>query len=418
MQILSGVLAAIVAMLIVWNWKKRRRTSVRLSGAELAGDWLGGRFEEMGNSFQLLGELLAKEPDSMREELESRFWKRQLAESRQAVAEQYLELSRRMEDWKQELACTQDVTAEWRKKRKGILRTMGLELYQVLLFQQGRQKEVCMTIRTEGRLVNSRELAEAVDGLGGVHWHLTPGEPAILTGKMHQVLLEAEPGVTMHFGVTRQTRHGEAISGDGFTQQRLPRGRIVMALCDGMGSGPVAFRESGEALELLEHLLDAGYSAESAARLVHTSLLLGESRERHPVALDVCELDLYQRTGHLTKLGGVCSFLKRDGQVQRLEAEALPAGALVESDPGECFFHFREGDLLVMVTDGVLDAFPGLQKEEHFALLLSMAEETDAMQLASWLSEQIKKKSAEASDDRTILVACAGGSRRESGRKS
>ena len=67
MQILSGVLAAIVAMLIVWNWKKRRRTSVRLSGAELAGDWLGGRFEEMGNSFQLLGELLAKEPDSMRE---------------------------------------------------------------------------------------------------------------------------------------------------------------------------------------------------------------------------------------------------------------------------------------------------------------------------------------------------------------
>lgn len=418
MQILSGVLAAIVAMLIVWNWKKRRRTSVRLSGAELAGDWLGGRFEEMGNSFQLLGELLAKEPDSMREELESRFWKRQLAESRQAVAEQYLELSRRMEDWKQELACTKDVTAEWRKKRKGILRTMGLELYQVLLFQQGRQKEVCMTIRTEGRLVNSRELAEAVDGLGGVHWHLTPGEPAILTGKMHQVLLEAEPGLTMHFGVTRQTRHGEAISGDGFTQQRLPRGRIVMALCDGMGSGPVAFRESGEALELLEHLLDAGYSAESAARLVHTSLLLGESRERHPVALDVCELDLYQRTGHLTKLGGVCSFLKRDGQVQRLEAEALPAGALVESDPGECFFHFREGDLLVMVTDGVLDAFPGLQKEEHFALLLSMAEETDAMQLASWLSEQIKKKSAEASDDRTILVACAGGSRREPGKKS
>ena len=186
-----------------------------------------------------------------------------------------------------------------------------------------------------------------------------------------------------------------------------------MALCDGVGSGPVVFRESGEALELLEHLLDAGYSAESAARLVHTSLLLGESRERHPVALDVCELDLYQRTGHLTKLGGVCSFLKRDGQVQRLEAEALPAGALVESDPGECFFHFREGDLLVMVTDGVLDAFPGLQKEEHFALLLSMAEETDAMQLASWLSEQIKKKSAEASDDRTILVACAGGSRRD-----
>ena len=71
-----------------------------------------------------------------------------------------------------------------------------------------------------------------------------------------------------------------------------------------------------------------------------------------------------------------------------------------------------------MVTDGVLDAFPGLQKEEHFALLLSMAEETDAMQLASWLSEQIKKKSAEASDDRTILVACAGGSRREPGKKS
>ena len=227
------------------NRKRRVRSGEEDCAARIQNTTLlTGRFREIGTSFQVLGEILAKEPQELRQDKEADFWKMRLAESRQAMAEQYLELSRTMEEWEQELACTKDVTEEWKKQLKRRARESGIVVKQVLLTENGRQKEACLTVRCGGRLLGSRELAQAMKGICGGNWKVIPGERAILTRKPCQIRLETEPVYRVSFGVARKTKFREKVSGDSFSQQWLAGGRALLALCDGMGSGERAFAES------------------------------------------------------------------------------------------------------------------------------------------------------------------------------
>lgn len=397
---------------------------------------LTGRFREIGTSFQVLGEILAKEPQDLRQEREADFWKLRLAESRQAMAEQYLELARMMEEWEQELACTKDVTEEWNKQLKRQMRNAGITVKQALLVESGRQKEACLTVQSSGKLLGSRELVRSMKGICGVSWRVVPGEKALITRKPCRIMLEAEMPYRVSFGIARRVKQSAGVSGDSFSQQWLPGGKTFLALCDGMGSGERAFQESEYALELLERLMEAGYSLSTAMQLVHTALLFGQEGERHPVAMDGCVLDLWNGMGRIVKAGGVCSFLWRNGEVKQLRAEALPAGILAGTEPGEVLFHIRSGDVLVMLTDGVLEEIQDLQKEDAFEALLKrgladggteaaaaceknsgrtyergaeLGSLANGCALARWLLEQITEHNPDGpGDDMTILTAAVG----------
>ena len=328
---------------------------------------LTGRFQEIGASFRLLGEILAKEPEELRQTKEMDIWKFRLAESRSAMAEQYLELAQTMESWEQELAGTKDVTSEWSRKLRRRSKELGIHIRQAQLVESGRQKEACLTIAPGSNVINTRELAQSMKGIANCSWRVVPGEQALICGKTSRILLEAETPLSASFSVARRTKKGESTSGDSFSQTWLPRGKALLALCDGMGSGEQAFREGEYALELLERLMEAGYALSTAVRLVHTTLLFAQSGDRHPVAVDGCVLDFWNGMGLLVKAGGAASFLYRDGTVKMLESKTLPAGILTGTEPGEIAFHIRAKDVLIMVTDGVLEAMPGRQKEEYLS---------------------------------------------------
>ena len=59
-------------------------------------------------------------------------------------------------------------------------------------------------------------------------------------------------------GVAARKKTGETVSGDAGTYFKRHDGKLYLLLCDGMGSGPEANRESTLAVRLLEQLLQAG----------------------------------------------------------------------------------------------------------------------------------------------------------------
>lgn len=62
------------------------------------------------------------------------------------------------------------------------------------------------------------------------------------------------------------------------------------------------------------------------------------------------------------KLGAVASFIMgRDG-VEVLESEHVPAGVMNPVEPVMISKKLWDGDRIVMVSDGVLDAMPGAEK--------------------------------------------------------
>ena len=101
---------------------------------------------------------------------------------------------------------------------------------------------------------------------------------------------------------SRIPKQGRSIRGDNYTFVESQGSQVVMSLSDGMGSGEQADRESRQVVELTEQLLEAGFSARSALKLVNTVLLLA-GREQHPATLDLSCIDLHTGVLESMKLG-------------------------------------------------------------------------------------------------------------------
>ena len=78
-------------------------------------------------------------------------------------------------------------------------------------------------------------------------------------------LIQLEPLMAVA-GVAARKKDGETVSGDAGTYFKREDGTLYVLLCDGMGSGPGAGRESSLAVRLLEQFLMAGVETGHALR--------------------------------------------------------------------------------------------------------------------------------------------------------
>ena len=177
-----------------------------------------------------------------------------------------------------------------------------------------------------------------------------------------------------------------------------------MSLSDGMGSGETAWEESKRVIELTEQLLAAGYSPRSALKLVNTILLLAGT-EQHPATIDLCCIDLYTGVLEVMKLGAVATFIIGDDGVELLEAVDVPAGVLNPVEPVLLSRKLWENNRIVMVSDGVLDALPGADKEQVMKDFLESIPRRTPQDMAERILEFAASFAESARDDMTVLTA-------------
>lgn len=177
-------------------------------------------------------------------------------------------------------------------------------------------------------------------------------------------LLQPQTGECCRSGVA-----GEQC-GDSHMVRTLDGCRLVLALSDGMGSGGEASRESLEALRLLWCFLDAGLSRTLALETVNRRLLMGSTEEMF-ATMDLCILDLNTGVAEFSKFAACRTLILRGRELLQVEGGQLPLGILENVQPGISRVRLRPGDLLVMGSDGVMEAGDALMMErlarEHAA---------------------------------------------------
>ena len=181
------------------------------------------------------------------------------------------------------------------------------------------------------------------------------------------------------------------------------RGRLVILLSDGMGSGGRAAVDSAMATGLFGRLIKAGFGFDCALKILNSSMLF-KSTDESLATVDVACLDLFTGGLELLKAGAAPTFVRRGGRTGKAQSTSLPAGILREIgfDKGQVVVGNR--DIILMVSDGVI----GEDNEWICAELEKWGNDT-----AQHLAEHIARLAAEKrndghKDDITVIAAIIG----------
>lgn len=334
-------------------------------------------------------------------------WKNRFLESRDAVISQFRELSAILEEFSRQIDRARDITDEYEYILKKHFRRYHVALGNLLLLEyENGQKEAFLTVRTtNGRCITSKDAALIMgEVMDGTRWSPAKDSRSIITKQYETVRFLEEGGYRMLYGASRIPKKGEKYSGDNYTFCESPGNQVVMSLSDGMGSGEAAARESKQVVELTEQLLETGFSPRAALKLVNTVLLLA-GPEQHPATLDLSCIDLHTGVLEAMKLGAVPTFIIGEEGVEIMEAGEVPMGILNGVEPVLMSRKLWEGDRIVMVSDGVLDALPGDDKEQAMQQYLESVEEMGPQELADQVLDFAVSFIPAPRDDMTVLAA-------------
>lgn len=204
-------------------------------------------------------------------------------------------------------------------------------------------------------------------------------------------------------GIARETMTGSAMSGDSYVFINAEHGKYMIVLSDGMGSGRKAATQSRITVEFFERFIESGFDREVALSLLN-SFLLARSGEEVFASIDLAVFDLYEGEAEFIKAGAAPTFIKRagasilsSGMAEVIRTCSLPAGILPGIETEVEYKNFSDGDVVVMVSDGITGAFKNSEKPPDISPTSSTSKDGDFL-LARFLAKLDAKNPQEIAD--------------------
>jgi len=250
----------------------------------------------------------------------------------------------------------------------------------------------------------TRDVADMLSVIMDKRLNAATGSYCLVDGNERTFFFVEDPPFLVLTGYARATREQENVSGDNYSVLEMDNGKMVIMLSDGMGSGERAGRESRTVIERLETLLEAGHSEASAINIVNNTLLAA-GEPTNMSTLDMCSVDLYTGRCEFRKLGGAASFIKSNVFVEPIVMNRLPLGIYFREGDETIVRELMDNDYLIMITDGVLDAFSTGDYEEMLCQYLRDLRDCPPAEVAQRILQfALKCSGGRVKDDMTVLV--------------
>lgn len=332
-----------------------------------------------------------------------RIMQTRLAESRMAAAGQLQEMSQILVGTMERIYSTRE-DAGLEEEIGNKLRLLGVQVHKVFFYgSQGKKSQVYITMNTKRKIcVPVKKIAVILSDLMECEMMAARDSRSFVSQERVTVLFVEGTAYNVLYGIKKETRKGEAVSGDNFSVFWLPDGRFYAGLSDGMGSGVQACTQSELVLDLLEQFLEAGFSKETAVRMINSSIVLQPDTAIFST-VDIAAIDLYTGVCDFLKVGAAASFLKKENGVECIHGAGLPAGASSQLYLEPYRMRMYDGNILFLMTDGVISALPEGQEEEMMKEFIWNLVPGTPAEMAERLMEQVKVF-GEVADDMTILV--------------
>ena len=355
----------------------------------------GGDFPAyFSNRCMKFPEFLAAANEEVAALLCRRQYQSRVRENRAAVCRQYGELAQVLGEAAAELGAELVPDPIREKRLRQYLTAQGVECEAAVYYDEAGH----LRLELEGAglaPLRQEQSVEKISRLVNFPLRAVEGER-----RDRLVLVQSEPLMAVA-GAACQKKDGQMVSGDTGAWFKHDDGALYVLLCDGMGSGRLAQRESTLAVRLLEQFLRAGVRPENALRTVSAALALRGEEEIGFTTVDLLRVDLFTGEASVYKYGAAPTYVKKGAAVSRITGAALPAGLAGGEGglPDVSQLKLEAGDCVVLITDGVT----GGGSDQWLRDKVSAFDGASPKELAQALLEESETQ-AGAADDRTVLV--------------
>jgi stage II sporulation protein E len=337
------------------------------------------------------------------------FYLKQLDDTRKVFADQLDNVSEAFLD----VADTQvRISTPLEHKRKaliGYLRKQGI-IVREIVFLEGENPhdltrgKITIEARTLGRgSLSSSVLGDFLSSFFGRNLVTAHGSAASLGRNYGIFIFEEGARFSLLSSVSRAVKDTERISGDNFSLEEYSQNNAVLMISDGMGSGERANHDSRMVIEFMERFLEAGFDKERAFSMV-SSAVISQSEDFGLTTLDVCAINLMNGELDFMKAGAAASYIKRGKKVDIITSDTLPLGSRDRIIPITQTTKITNNDMLIMVSDGIIDAI-----ESHSKIKLEELISRSTAKVPNELSDMILRyaincQGGHIRDDMTVLA--------------
>ncbi len=337
----------------------------------------------------------------------NRAWYNRLLENRQTIAEQLDAMAYIMEDCAKEDSLLDEKEKTKLSELCYQAKNCGMFIEQIHLYESAEGHiKLQVWMKTKSGCASTKTFLQLAKNVLKHRMRLEADTKMFVSEEINEFWFIEDTKFRSVQGIERCKKDGVSVSGDNFSALELENGMFLMGLSDGMGSGCMACKESEMVLDLVEKFLEAGFSMETALRMMNTAMVLKGDADLFST-LDLLQINLYNGKAAFYKIGAAASFLKREGEVICLSAGTLPVGVGSNLEIACEEINLKNGDIVVMVTDGVLEYLKVSKPEETIQEIIESIDCRHPAALAKKLMEQVLLfTGGKVPDDMTILASC------------
>ncbi len=269
--------------------------------------------------------------------------------NRKIMAAQYDGISAFIQEICNEISAISEFDENAAAKVRDYFISIGIDGQDVAVYYDNQKAiHIEANLLTEKRFFERKIATELSDILG----RNIVCDSAVQQDNIYRMKFIQQERYSLTVAQTNRSKDGERVCGDSFTTFKSKSYHQILALADGMGSGNEADRLSNLTLDILRNLLENGFGEEKACSLVNSTLLLGGDGQSFST-LDMASINLFNGKADFYKLGAAPTLILRDGKAYEIFCASLPAGIMGESRAEHKNCRLRDGDMIIMLSDGV-----------------------------------------------------------------
>ena len=334
-------------------------------------------------------------------------WNVKFSESRRLIANQIRSMSKAIESISKELESNIILDLEKEKDIHDQLERNSISVDKVKYTTKGEDDfEITLEKKTcNSGCVCEEKLLDVVSDIMGENLSIQKFGCRSLGGRC-KVALSKSQNYKVITDVASMSKDGHILCGDNYTHMDISDSKYMVAISDGMGKGEKAYEESSITIDILEKMMDAKIEDEIIINTINNMLLLKSSEEMFST-LDLGIIDLKKGILETIKMGACSTYIKRDKEdIDLVSSSSLPVGILSDIKLDRKTVKIKDGDYIIMVSDGILDAGKNNNMGDNWLIyFLKSIETTNPKEIANLILDRaLEIQDGIVDDDMTVLV--------------